>query len=79
MVNPVEGKIVIEFSRKYASVFRCDGTGAVLDYDHFAYGTRLGRSEATSETVDLYARLYDHLNDRINGSARGGSPDAKNE
>ena len=25
MVNPVEGKIVIDVSRKYVSIFRCDG------------------------------------------------------
>ena len=72
MVNPVEGKIVIDVSRKYVSIFRCDGTGAVLDSDHFAYPYRLDRKDAISQSVDVYAILYDWLNRQLNGdSARG--------
>lgn len=75
MVNPVEGKIVIDVSRKYVSIFRCDGTGAVLDSDHFAYPYRLERKEASSQTVDIYSILYDWLNRELNGdSARGTDP-----
>lgn len=71
-MNPVEGKIVIDVSRKYVSIFRCDGTGAVLDSDHFAYPYRLDRKEAISQTVDIYSILYDWLNRELNGdSARG--------
>jgi hypothetical protein len=71
-VNPVEGKIVIDVSRKYVSIFRCDGSGAVLDSDHFAYPFRLERREAISQTVDIYSILYDWLNQQLNGdSARG--------
>ena len=87
MVNPVEGKIVVDVSRKYVSIFRCDGTGAVLDSDHFSFGFRLDRQDAVAEVVDLYSMLYDWLNDTINGgfdtdnddSARGGGPPAKTE
>lgn len=83
MVNPVEGKIVVEVSRKYASIFRCDGMGAVLDFDHFAYDFRLDKQDAVAEVVDLYAMLYDLLNDTINGSpdesAREGEPPAITE
>lgn len=72
MVNPVEGKIVIDVSRKYVSIFRCDGTGAVLDSDHFAYPYRLDRKDSISQSVDVYAILYDWLNRQLNGdSARG--------
>jgi hypothetical protein len=71
-VNPVEGKVVIDVSRKYVSIFRCDGTGAVLDSDHFAFPYRLERKEAISQTVDVYSILYDWLNRELNGdSARG--------
>lgn len=72
-MNPVEGKIVIDVSRKYVSIFRCDGTGAVKDSDHFAYPYRLELREAVSQTVDIYAILYDWLNRQLNGdSARMG-------
>jgi hypothetical protein len=71
-VNPVEGKVVIDVSRKYVSIFRCDGTGAVLDSDHFAFPYRLERKESISQTVDVYSILYDWLNRELNGdSARG--------
>jgi hypothetical protein len=75
-MNPVEAKVLVEVSRKYVSIFRCDGTGAVVDYDHFSYPFRLDKQQAVSEAVDVYAMLYDLLNDTINGdpdddSARG--------
>ena len=80
MVNPVEAKIVIEVSRKYASIFRCDANGAVLDFDHFAFDFRLDKQDAVAEVVDLYSMLYDWLNDTINGypdeAAREGEPPA---
>ena len=82
MVNPIEGKIVIDVSRKYVSVYRCDGDGRIVDEDHFGYPFRLDRSDAISEVVDIYAFIYDWLNDTINGgyddeSARDGDPPAK--
>ncbi len=72
MVNPVEGKVVIDVSRKYVSIFRCDGNGAILDSDHFAFPYRLERKHAISQSVDVYSVLYDWLNKELNGdSARG--------
>jgi len=84
VVNPVEGKIVIDVSRKYVSIFRCDGEGRVVDEDHFAHPFRLDRQDAIGEVVDLYAFIYDWLNDTVNGgydddSAREGEPPAKTE
>ena len=84
MVNPVEGKIVIDVSRKYVSIFRCDGEGKVVDEDHFAHMFRLDRQDAVSEVLDLYSFVYDWLNDTMNGgldddSAREGEPPAKTE
>ena len=82
MVNPVEGRLVIDVSRKYVSMFRCDGAGKVLDEDHFAHPFRLDRQDAVSEVTDLYAIVYDFLNDTINGdddSARGDGSQAKTE
>lgn len=79
MVNPVEGKIVVEVSRKYVSVFRCDSNGGVLDYDHFAFPFRLDRQDAVAEVTDLYSMLYDWLNDTINGGYDGGDDEAARE
>lgn len=84
VTNPVEGKIVVDVSRKYVSIFRCDGAGKVVDEDHFAYPFRLDRTDAVAEVVDLYSFLYDWLNDTVNGgydddSAREGEPPAKTD
>ncbi len=76
MVNPIEGKIVIDVSRKYASIYRCDGNGKILDEDHFAFPYRLEPRAAVSEVVDAYAAIYDWLNISVNGSAREGDPPA---
>ena len=79
-MNPVEGKIVIDVSRKYVSIFRCDGEGRVIDEDHFAYLFRLDRQDAVAEVVDIYATFYDWLNDTINiDAARDGGPEGKTE
>jgi hypothetical protein len=82
--NPIEGRVVIDVSRKYVSVYRCDGTGKVTDEDHFAFAFRLDRQDALAEVSDLYAFIYDWLNDTMNGgldedSAREGGPPAKTE
>ena len=82
--NPIEGRVVIDVSRKYVSVYRCDGAGKVTDEDHFAFAFRLDRQDALAEISDLYAFIYDWLNDTMNGgpdedSAREGGPPAKTE
>jgi hypothetical protein len=82
--NPIEGRVVIDVSRKYVSVYRCDGNGKVTDEDHFAFAFRLDRQDALAEVSDLYAFIYDWLNDTMNGgldedSAREGDPPAKTE
>jgi hypothetical protein len=82
--NPVEGRVVIDVSRKYVSIFRCDGAGKVVDEDHFAFAFRLDRQDALAEVSDLYAFIYDWLNDTMNGgldeeSAREGDPPEKTE
>jgi hypothetical protein len=82
--NPIEGRVVIDVSRKYVSIFRCDGAGKVVDEDHFAHSFRLDRSDAVSFVVDIYSFAYDLLNDIVNDgpdedSAREGGPPAKTE
>lgn len=86
-MNPVEGKIVIDVSRKYVSIFRCDGTGKVLDDDHFAFPFRLDRADALAEAASIYAWVYDWINESVNGTdddddddaARGEGSPAKTE
>jgi hypothetical protein len=65
----MEGRVVIDVSRKYVSIFRCDGTGAILDSDHFAYPYRLDRQDAVSSTLDVYSIIYDWLNRELNGNS----------
>lgn len=87
MVSVIEGRLCVDVSRKYISIYRCDNQGVIVDEDHFSFQYRLDRQDAISEVVDLYAMLYDWLNDTINGglddepgdSARGEGPPAKTE
>ncbi len=76
----VIGKIVIDFSQKYASVYICDGEGKVRDSDHFRFPYELTRKDVVSEVNDMYAMVYDWLNDTLNDdsdeAAREGDPPA---
>jgi hypothetical protein len=73
--NPVEGKVIIEVTRKYVSIFRCDGGGAVQDSDHFAFPHRLDRGDAVSTAIDAYSIIYDWLNRGVNGDSARGATD----
>jgi hypothetical protein len=64
--DPVLGKIVLDFSRKYVSVYLCEGSGAIKDFDHFKYPFRLDTKDARGECRDTYDWLYQYLNDSIN-------------
>lgn len=70
MANPLEdpivGKVVIDFSRKYVSVYFCDGDGSIRDFDHFRYPFLLDRKDAVDECRDTYHFLYQYLNDSMN-------------
>lgn len=73
--DPVVGKVVIDFSKKYVSIYLCEGDGTIKDYDHFRYPCRLEMKEARRETQDCYHWLYDWANRSVNfESASDGQP-----
>ena len=64
--DPILGKIVIDFSRKYVSLYLCEGDGVIKDFDHFRYPFRLDAKDAKDETTDTFHFLFQYLNDSIN-------------
>jgi hypothetical protein len=71
--DPVLGKVVIDFSQKYISIYLCEGDGAIKDSDHFRWPVRLDVKDTRQETRDCYHWLYDWANRAVNSdSASGG-------
>lgn len=70
--DPVIGKIVIDVSRKYLSIYFCDGDGTVRDTDHFRFPWRQDVRDAQRETRDLYHRIFDWANWAVNSASQGG-------
>lgn len=72
--DPVVGKIVIDFSKKYVSIYLCEGDGVIKDYDHFRFPYRLEMKEARQETRDCYHWLYDWANRVVNSESASDGP-----
>jgi hypothetical protein len=64
--DPVVGKVVIDFSRKYVSIYLCEGDGTIKDFDHFRYPFRLEYKDARQETKDAFDFVYQWANESIN-------------
>lgn len=64
--DPVLGKVVIDFSQKYISVYLCEGDGTIKDADHFRWPVRLEVKDTRQETRDCYHWLYDWANRIVN-------------
>jgi hypothetical protein len=67
MSDPILGKIVVDFSQKYISVYLCEGDGTVKDGDHFRWPYRLDVKDARQEVKDCFDWFYDFCNDTVNG------------
>ena len=65
--DPILGKVVVDFSQKYVSVYLCEGDGTVKDADHFRWPERLEVKDARQEVRDAFHWFYDHCNDAVNG------------
>jgi hypothetical protein len=65
MSDPILGKIVVDFSQKYISVYLCEGDGTVKDGDHFRWPYRLDVKDARQETRDCFDWFYDFCNDTV--------------
>ena len=61
------GKIVIDFSQKYMSIYLCEGDGTVKDCDHFKFPFRLEVKDVRHETRDCFDFFYDYCNETVNG------------
>jgi len=64
--DPIVGKVVLDFSRKYVSIYLCEGDGTIKDCDHFKYPFRLEMKDARQETKDCFDFLYDWANKTVN-------------
>jgi hypothetical protein len=76
MTDPVIGKVVVDITRSYIVLYRCDGDGTVVDEDRFRVNWRLDRREALGETNDIHGVVFDYLNDIWNGSEDEDGDDA---
>lgn len=67
MKNPVEGRVIVEVTRRHIVIYQCDQQGMVTDQDVFAWGFTMDRKDAVDEVSSTYGYLYDFLNHTING------------
>jgi hypothetical protein len=67
MKNPVEGRVIVEVTRRHIVIYQCDQQGMVTDQDVFAWGFTMDRKDAVDEVASTYGYLYDFLNTTING------------
>lgn len=75
--DPVLGKVVIDFSRKYVSVYLCEGDGTIKDFDHVRWPERLETREARQACKDCFDFMYQWaldncLNDELQEGDDGG-------
>lgn len=66
IIDPIVGKVVVDFSRKYISVYLCEGDGRIRDFDHFRFPIRLETREARQEAKDAFDFLYQWANESLN-------------
>lgn len=79
--DPLLGKVVIDISRKYLSIYLCEGDGTVKDAEHVKYPQRLEVKDARQETRDMFDLNYQWaldvlLTDELQ-EGRGGPADSK--
>lgn len=67
MPNPVEGRVIVEVTRKHIVIYQTDAKGIVSDQDVFTWGFMMDRKDAIEEVTSTYGYLYDFLNHTING------------
>lgn len=63
------GRIVVEFSKKYTTLYLCNDSGRVLDWDAFNHREALEVEVATEERDTFFHILYDYANTIVNDSA----------
>lgn len=74
--DEIVGKVVVDITRSYIVLYRCEGDGTVVDQDWFKVNWRLDRKEAIGETNDIHGVVFDYLNDIWNSSEEDEEGDA---
>jgi len=65
-------RIVIDFGRRYVTIYRCDGTGVVREEEQFKLPRVFAKGEAIAFSEDAFNLLYAMVDGEANPqSARG--------
>lgn len=67
MSTPIEGRVIIEVTRKHVLLYQTNGKGEVTDQDVFAFPVPMTRKDVLEEVAVIYGSVYDYVNEAING------------
>ena len=67
--DPVLGKVVIDVSRKYLSIYLCEGDGAIKDFEHVKWSDRLEVKDARAEARNCFDFMYQWALDNLVGGS----------
>lgn len=69
--DDVYRRVVVEFGLQYVYVYLADQKGKVLEDESFKQPYCLERKESAEEAKELFAAIYDLLNESINFPTAG--------
>jgi hypothetical protein len=69
--DDVYRRVVVEFGLQYVYIYLADQNGKVLEDESFKQPYRLERRESAEEAKELFAAIYDLLNETINFPTAG--------
>jgi hypothetical protein len=69
--DDVYRRVVVEYGLQYVYLYLADQNGKVLEDESFKQPYRLERKESHEEAKELFAAIYDLLNESINFPTAG--------
>ena len=79
--NPVDARIIVEFSATNTVIYLTGPAGEVIDQEAFIHPFRLRRDEISEDAETAFGVVYDWINGCFHGfppdSAREGGPRGK--
>jgi hypothetical protein len=63
--DPILGKVVLDFSRKYVSIYLCEGDGTIKDFEHVQWPYRLDAKDTRQECRDAFDFMYQWAIDNL--------------
>ena len=69
--DDVYRRVVVEFGLQYVYIYLADQNSKVLEDESFKQPYRLERRESAEEASELFAAIYDLLNESINFPTAG--------